>query len=230
MSPPMFSDLDAQGLNLQAVFNVAELPADVRQRLPDEGRAGWRQLLLIGHRGRLLWQQVQREQLVGTDPIDRFTRTQVDAWLQRHQPGVRHVWVYPGANAIDLQGLGQLAGWHHPSPFMVGIHPDWGSWFAYRAVVLADTDLPVTPPLKSASPCAHCASRVCVAACPADALRAGFDLVACVAYRLTPDSSCRERCLARNACPVGEDQRYSDAQTAYHYRQSLAALKAWRPS
>ena len=29
-----FSDLDAQGLNLQAVFNLADLPADVQAALP----------------------------------------------------------------------------------------------------------------------------------------------------------------------------------------------------
>ena len=221
-----FADLDAQGLNLQAVFNLADLPLELRQQLPPDMLGGYRQLLLIGHRGRLLWQQVQQAQPADTDPIDSFTQTQVEAWLQRRLPGVRHAWVYPGAGMIGLQHLGALAGWHHPSPFMVGVHAAWGSWFAYRAVLLLDADLPPTPPLTDPAPCPSFASRACVAACPADALRNGFDLQACITHRLQPDSSCAARCLARNACPLGEDGRYSDEQIAYHYGQSLAVLRA----
>ena len=223
-----FADLDAQGLNLQAVFNLADLPLELRQQLPPDMLGGYRQLLLIGHRGRLLWQQVQQAQPADTDPIDSFTQTQVEAWLQRRLPGVRHAWVYPGAGMIGLQHLGALAGWHHPSPFMVGVHAAWGSWFAYRAVLLLDADLPPTPPLIDPAPCPSCASRACVAACPADALNAGqFSLAACSGYRLQPASPCAEGCLARQACPVGAEHRYETAQIAHSYRRSLAMLRQY---
>ena len=163
--------------------------------------------------------------LASPDPIDQFTHTQVTAWLERHHPTRRFHFVYPGATLLGLQRLGTLAGWHHPSPFMVGIDSEWGSWFAYRAVVLTDTDLPPTTRREGASPCDTCAGRMCVSACPAGALTQGFNLTACMSYRLSPGSSCQDRCVARNSCPVGADHRYSDAQIRYHYGQSMKVIQ-----
>ena len=220
-----FADLNAQGLNLQAVFNLADLPADVQAALPVDAAGPYRQLLLIGHLGGLLWQQLALAGMEGEHPIDAFTRTHVAAWLAHTQPGVRHCFVYPGPTAVGLQRLGQLAGWHHASPFMVGVHAAWGSWFAYRAVVLADTTLAPTPPVESPSPCDACPGRICVGQCPAGALDGGFNLKACLSYRHQPNSACRDRCLARNSCPVGAEYRYSDAQISYHYGQSMAATR-----
>ena len=161
----------------------------------------------------------------GAHPIDEFSRSQVTAWLARHQSDVRYRFVFPGPTGVGLQRLGLLAGWHHPSPFMVGVNAAWGSWFAYRAVVLADTDLATTAPVSAPSPCLDCASRICVSQCPAGALNAGFDLSACLAYRCQSDSACQDRCLARNSCPVGAAYRYSDAQISYHYGQSMAMVR-----
>jgi epoxyqueuosine reductase len=224
-STPDFSELNAQGLNLQAVFNVAELPHDVVAALPLAQEAPYRQLLLIGHRGGLLWQQLNAAGMEGEHPIDSFSRAHISAWLERWQPDSRYCFVYPGPTSVGLQRLGSLAGWHHPSPFMVGIHAGWGSWFAYRAVVLADTHLASTAPLASASPCDSCASRVCVSQCPAQALTNGFNLAACLDYRRQPDSACQDRCMARNSCPVGEENRYSDAQISYHYGRSMKLIR-----
>ena len=225
-----FADLDTQGLNLQAVFNLAELPADILAALPEHAAATYPQLILIGHRGGTMWQHVSQTGMAGPDPIDQFTRTQVTAWLEREHPTRRYCFVYPGPTVLGLQRLGTLAGWHHPSPFMVGIDPEWGSWFAYRAVVLADTQLPPTPRRVGASPCDTCASRVCVSACPAGALTNGFDLKSCLAYRGSPGSACQDRCVARNTCPVGADHRYSDAQIRYHYGRSMKVIQKARPA
>lgn len=221
---PVFADLDAAGLNLQAVFDVAELPADLQRVLPADEHGSYRQLLLIGHLGPTFWQQAKAAGMQGEDPLDAFTRTCVVAWANRRFPEVRHALLYPGDVVIGLQRLGKLAGWHHPSPFMVGVAENWGSWFAYRAVLAADTDLPPTPPLNAASPCEHCARRPCVAACPAQALGNGFDPDRCSGYRLAPGSNCRDQCLARSACPVGAAHRYGREQMAYHYGRSLATL------
>lgn len=229
-TPPIdpFAHLNAQGLNLQAVFNVQDLPADVRAALPSQEGQPYRQLLLIGHRGRLLWQQLTQQGGVGEHPVDAFTRDHVTAWLASEQPGRAYRFVYPGPTSVGLQRLGMLAGWHHASPFMVGVNDQWGSWFAYRAVVLADTSLALTPALTSASPCTQCATRICVSHCPAKALDHGYDLAACLAYRRQPDSGCRDRCLARNSCPVGAAHRYSDEQISYHYERSMQAIVKWR--
>ncbi len=234
---PVFAELDACGLNLQAVFDLRALPGDVREalpaeardpdagdRLPDELRGRGRRLLLVGNLGPAFWRHATADGLHGEHPLDAFARARVDAWLDRRFPDARREWLYPGEPAIGLQRLGRLAGWHHPSPFMVGVNDAWGSWFAYRAALLADVDLAPTAPLAAASPCERCAARPCVAACPPGALRDRFDLAACSGWRLAPDSSCREQCLARSACPAGAAHRYDPAQIAYHYGRSLATL------
>jgi hypothetical protein len=226
LSPPAdpFAQLNAAGLNLQAVFNVRDLGADLLDGLSAQEK-NHRQLLLIGHGGTLLWQQLALHGMKGEHPVDTFSREQVAAWLDQNHAHCAYRIVYPGPATLGLQRLGRLAGWHHASPFMVGINQDWGSWFAYRVVVLADTDFAPTPPLKTPSPCSQCASRVCVSQCPAQALVPEFDLQACMNYRLRPDSACRDRCLARNSCPVGDAHRYCDAQIGYHYGRSMRMIE-----
>lgn len=227
MSTADFSALAAVGLNLHAVLDIDALPAELRTPLrADFDPAGrCRQLILIGHAGTALWAEVQRAGAGGADPIDDFSVAAVQRWFGAHGGGRHHVFVYPGNCRIGLQALGSVAGWHHPTPFKVGIMQPWGSWFGYRAVLLADTMFTPTPPRPQESPCASCATRVCVAACPAPAMDSGdFDLAACLAYRVEADSRCRATCVARLACPVGAQHRYDDAQLRHSYVQSLAAI------
>lgn len=226
MSAVDFSALDAAGLNLQAVFDLAALPAEMRAALDPQG--AYRRLILVGHGGRTLWERVQVAGLTSDDPIDDFTRATVRAWLAVQLPGRAHALVYPGDAPVGLQALGRLAGWHHESPFRVGVNAAWGSWFAYRAVLLVDADLPVTPALAGKSPCAACAGQPCVSACPADALREReFSLAKCIAYRRQADSRCRVTCVARTSCPVRPEHRYDDAQIAHSYSRSLAMIERW---
>ena len=221
-----FSALDAAGLNLQAVFSLAALPGDVAAALDPEGRH--RRLILIGHGGRTLWERVKAADLATEHPIDEFTRARVAEWLAAQLPGVAHDLVYPGDTPVGLQALGRLAGWHHESPFRVGVNAEWGSWFAYRAVLLTDADLPPSEPLAGDSPCATCAELPCVAACPAEALSGDeFSLQRCIAYRRLSDSRCRVTCVARTSCPVRPEHRYDDAQIAHSYARSLAMIERW---
>lgn len=194
------------------------------------------------------------------DPIDDFSVRTVERWLaeqfageeteatrapeeagrkEEHGAGgeadaadaaPRHAIIYPGEHAVGLQALGKLAGWHRPSPLMIGIDERWGTWFAYRVALLADTDLEPTAPVRGASPCARCAERFCAAACPAGALDgAAFALDKCVAWRKRPDSPCRTTCLARLACPVGAEHRYEEAQIRHTYSRSLQAIERYCP-
>jgi epoxyqueuosine reductase len=225
MSATDFSALDRAGLNLLAVFDLADLPAETRERLDPENR--YRQLLLIGHGGRTLWEQVQAAPSASEHPIDDFSIATVQAWFAAQLPGRAFAVIYPGNAPIGLQALGKLAGWHHESPFRVGINDTWGSWFAYRAVVLADTELDLTPVMPGESPCQRCATQPCIAACPGEALSdRAFSLQKCIAYRKQPDSRCRETCVARTRCPVRPEHRYTDAQIAHSYSRSMAMIES----
>jgi epoxyqueuosine reductase len=226
-----FRGLAANGLNLQAVFNLAQLPADViaSLALSDDERARYTQLLLVGHGGRRMWEAVQARGMHGGDPIDAFAREQVEQLFEPDGALAGHSFriVFPGSLAVGLQRLGELAGWHHAAPFRLGVNRTWGSWFAYRAVAVADTALPLTRRMEDASPCDDCKARPCTTACPVAAVGENYDLNACLDHRKQPGSSCAERCLARNACPVGAENRYTEAQTSYHYLRSLADIRKY---
>lgn len=245
--------LHQAGLNCHAVFDVASLPPELRENLleqcPDALR--YKQLLLIGHGGTAMWQALQtqlKEQSTDVEndgnqdshPIDQFSIATVQEFLKTEWSGCSYEIVYPGSRSIGLQSLGHYAGWHHPSPFMVGINAYFGSWFAYRVAVLADTNLPLSAvesaiesateaQVKSASPCATCVGQVCVSACPAQALNDGqFNLEKCLDYRQQASSLCEKTCVARTACPVGSEHRYTDAQINYHYGRSIKMIRVWQ--
>ena len=227
----LFAPMAIQGLNLHAVFSLASLPPEVLATLAltDEECERFRQLILIGHQGRDFWTALQRRGMHGTHPMDQFVTERVAAWMEGPLQG--HAWrqVFPGPHPVGLQRLGALAGWHHSSPFWVGVDAEWGSWFAYRAVVLADTQLTLTPRRETSSPCDTCSDKPCISACPAGALSSEqtgpWRLQTCLDFRKQPASPCQDRCLARNACPVGADHRYADAQIAYHYLHSMQAIR-----
>lgn len=222
--------LNSAGLNRQAIFNIEDLPVEIVTSLLASGASvqSYRQLILIGHAGRMLWQSLKASGIVSENPIDDFTVQTMQHWFAEcHAQNTCEI-IYPGECAISLQRLGQLAGWHHATPFMVGIDREWGSWYAYRAVLLADTAFEPTKPVVSASPCKTCGDRVCIVNCPGAALEGGhFDIGKCVSYRKQTGSSCKTTCLARISCPVGSIHRYSDEQIQHSYSVSMRAIERY---
>lgn len=230
LSSPILNDA---GLNCHAVFAIASLSEDVKSilfvRCPQA--KNYQQLILIGHAGRQFWQSLN-ERVADlhqqAHPIDTFTVSVVEQFLQTEHPLAAYEIVYPGAYTVSLQELGKLVGWHHASPFMVGVNAHYGPWFAYRALVLANTDLPVTPTTASESPCSTCEDTPCINACPPRALDDGkFNLEKCVNYRQQADSQCKTTCLARRACPVASEHRYTDEQMQYHYGRSMKMIELY---
>ncbi len=217
-SPFPDSLLNENGLNRQAIFDVVDLPAEIRSQLKTESG----QLILVGHGGRLLWERVQAAGQSSSNPIDDFAVATIQRWFADFLPGQHYQILYPGDQITGLQALGKLAGWHQPSSFMVGIDSEWGSWFAYRAVVLADTNFQPTLAVDRNRPCDSCPSKDCVINCPAGALDdAEFSLNKCLAYRKLPDAKCHFTCLARVSCPVGSEHQYSAEQLHHTYSISL---------
>ena len=216
--------LDAAGLNRQHVFDIADLPAEVAATLGDT--TGFRQLILIAHGGRGLWDCIQAAGQAGEHPVDDYAVGIIRRWCADALPGRRTRLLYPGDAPVPLQRLGILAGWHHAAPFMVGVDITWGPWWAYRAALLADSDFCASRAVDRASPCAGCAKRPCISACPAGAMDAGrFALETCLAFRRQTASPCAFTCLARAACPVGAEHRYDAAQLRHSYGQSLTLAR-----
>ena len=222
-----FAALDAVGLNLRAVFALDQLPDALRNEC-DPAR-NYSQLILIGNGGRAMWQAILREGGRSADSIDDFSLREVRRWLAAQASGRSYEIVYPGERLVGLQSLGECAGWHFASPFMVGINERWGTWFAYRVAVLADTDFEPTRPVPGESPCTACRPRPCVSACPGKAIESDeFNLANCVRYRLRADSACQTTCMARLACPVRAEHRYDDEQIRHAYAISLRFIEQYQ--
>lgn len=222
--------LNNVGLNRQAVFDLGALPVEVTApvRASCASLHRYRQLILIGHAGRALWESVTASGTRSEDPIDDFSAQAVRQWFAQRHPQNEYEILYPGTHMIGLQRLGLLAGWHHASPFMVGIDGTWGTWYAYRAVIVADTHFEPTTPLSSEHPCQGCEPKICIASCPARAMDQGqFDLGKCIAYRKQEGSRCKTTCLARVSCPVGSEHRYCDAQIHHTYLGSMRAIERY---
>lgn len=216
------------GLNLATVFDCDQLPEPVRQPLLKSGAplADYGRLVLLGHGGRRLWEALQAFGMQTADPVDHYSLTMVQQCAERYWDRMAVHVLYPLTKyVVPLTQLGELVGWSQPSPLGQGIHPRFGLWFAYRAAFLTNADLPVTVWETAVSPCDTCAEKPCLTACPAGATHSNtFNVTACADFRLQSGSPCAHQCLARLACPVAPQHRYTEAQIRYHYTHSLSSL------
>ena len=135
--------------------------------------------------------------------------------------GIGHAVSFPfegAAPLIPFQRIGRAAGLGAPGPLGLQIHPVFGPWWAYRALVVVNRVLPARPRLGDA--CAGCPAP-CVEACPGAAVAlAGFSIPACHAERLRSEP-CRLSCAARIACVRGPEHRYRDDELAFHMAASM---------
>ena len=131
-----FNYLAENGLNLQAVFDCGQLPVDVLQSITSSGVPldKFKSMVLLGHGGKRLWEVLQAAGAAASDPVDRFSLQLVDTFISEFLDPSEALMLYPLTTFdLPLQRLGELAGWHHPSPLGIGINARYGLWFAYRA-------------------------------------------------------------------------------------------------
>ncbi len=117
----------------------------------------------------------------------------------------------------------QRAGVGFQSALGMNIHPDYGLWHAFRAALLFHDEFDLPPGPQPEHPCQTCADKPCLNRCPVSAFDAmlepsPYDVERCVDHlQSTRDAAChRHGCLARHACPVGAQYRYSDEQMRFH--------------
>lgn len=229
-------DVAKSGINLCAAMDCEALRLHTNiAHVPQQGS-----LLLFGAGGDKFWRSLKSATekagaLIDADAahvhlVDEFSATIVNAAIAEHFGALKTEQLYPGNTRLMLSELGEHLGWSFPSPLGLGINPEHGLWFAYRALVWVDAPVGVDSVNSQAShPCQTCVSKDCIAACPAAAVTVEkpFALKSCASFRLQPDSDCTQRCLARLACPIGADSRQSLEQHGYHQRRSLPALAKW---
>jgi hypothetical protein len=213
---------EALGLAVRGGFHPA--PGELAAALPASS-AGT--LVLLGFTGGLQWPHFERSS-EATDalpnPLDRWSRRMIGA-LAREFSAVD---IYPsGQPLLPFQRFSRRSEPVHPSPIGLLIHPRWGLWHAYRGALVFEQRIELPGVEPTASPCEACASKPCLSACPVHAFDNGsYDLDACVNHvRSAEGTACRDGgCLARRACPVGDEFRYLSSQARFHTEAFLRSI------
>ena len=76
--------LNDKGLNLQAIFDIDDLPADMLIALNKSvsNLSDYNQLIVIGHGGATLWNSIPTHYFEGENPIDDFSFDMVKLFLE----------------------------------------------------------------------------------------------------------------------------------------------------
>lgn len=224
--------LAKNGLNLFASLPIQSLPTLLQRQLVENQIPihDFTHLIMTGHGGHLFWAKLQAQGLMIDDPVDQFSLQLTQQFIATYLHSPNYLILYPLTSFIvPLTQLGEFANWSHPAPIGQGINPKFGVWFAYRTAFLVNGRFPTSTQPATESPCLSCHEKPCISACPSGAIsQTAFNIFTCTDYRIEVHSSCADRCLARMACPVAPEHKYSLPQIQYHYTQSLETIKAYK--
>ena len=216
------------GLDLIGVARVGDYDACVGPSLRLGSR--WpaaRAVVVLGAGGRGFWDACAAAGTGGEDPLDRFAEHCVESIALDVLSAFDPVALYPHRFArepVSFTHLALCAGLGVPSLLGILIRPDYGTWFALRAAVLVQADLPPSSRLDF-DPCPTCA-KPCLDACPAGAVSAGFgwDTPVCARHRLER-GDCGDGCHSRIACVYGREHCYPPEAQRHHQAYALGAMR-----
>ena len=186
---------------------------------------GRRTVVMIGNAGPEMWQAFAKTKPSSANPLDAWTREVLDPVAAAF--GATALYPFSGPPYHPFQRWAMRADDVTPSPIGPLIHPTFGLWHAYRGALVFDTELDIPAPARTPSPCASCRDKPCLNTCPVDAFSEhGYDVPACRAHIAAPHGQdCLDNgCLARRACPVGQDYIYASAQAGFHMRHFLTGF------
>ncbi len=205
------TELAEAGLDVFAAFSTRGW-ADPYVLNPFARRAG--ALACVIGNSKALWPVFTATGACGDHPLDRYVVETVSrlSAAASSRLGAHHIhWAHVvRPAAVPIQRVAEHAGLARLGPAWLSVHPEFGPWFGLRAVVVFDTDGPETVS-PAPDPCSACDGKPCIPAVQA-ALDAG------------PRATWRDWLAARDACPVGRDSRYDEAQLEYHYTKNPACL------
>src|SRR5690606_26875893 len=125
-----------------------------------------------------------------------------------------------GERRIAIQRLAHVAGLAYLTETHASVHPEYGPWIALRAVLSLAGPGPAGPPPRLAHPCGGC-EHAC-----RPAFERALSTVAGAPSEENLRANWRAWLACRDACPVGREHRYSEAQIRYHYLRQLVLPKA----
>ena len=150
-------------------------------------------------------------------PFDQYTEIKIDEALKNFEtPYQVRFGHHDGDQFVSLLHASEASLLAKISPARLALHPEYGLWFALRAVAVFDCQPPIQTPEDWVSPCLQCAAP-CARVSRELMARHNDDWLAC---------TWQERLTVRDACPVGLGARYSDAQARYHYSRDITLLES----
>lgn len=176
---------------------------------------------LIGPKGGAMWPRFQSSAEAGDggpNPLDRWSARVIGGVADAL--GCQAVFPFEGPPWPPFVTWALATGRIFQSPVGLLVHDREGLFVSFRGALLLPS-LPPDPAIET--PCAPC-PQPCRTACPVGALTAeGYDVTACRAHVASPAGvACRQGCLVRRACPVGQGLRPA-AQSAFHMRAFLGS-------
>ena len=192
---------------------------------PDDKIAGGTQfVMLIGNAGPDMFRRFARAR-GPSDSLDDWTRSVVDPLAQDLDATALYPFDKPAQPFLTWARRG---GAGHVSPLGLNIHPTYGLWHAYRAVLLFPVEFDLPRMNAGAAPCETCADKPCLSACPVQAFDGtSYDVAACGRHILSDaGQDCMTGgCKARLACPVGRSYTYEPMQVQFHMKAFQAARR-----
>jgi ferredoxin len=218
--------LNPYGLSLRGAFTPEA--ADQLPKRPNGKPAG--AVWLVGVVSSNFWPHFKASAFFSDglpDPLDRWSRTIGEDMAARF--GGLALFPFDGPPYHPFQRWADRAEATHSSRMLLRIHPEYGLWHAYRfALALAAAPgeefvvaTATTVTTSATNLCASCHAQPCLNACPVHAYTGTSFLVDACAQHLhsgTATDCMQNGCLARRACPVGADYRYSPEHAAFHMR------------
>ncbi|WP_372884357.1 ferredoxin [Shimia sp.] len=189
----------------------------------DHGLQGIGTLLLLGPKEPGYWRYFTRDREFRDgepNPVDRWSARVVTGLAAAFN--AQPLFPFTGPPYQPFFDWALRSGRCHRSPINLLVHDTAGLFVSFRgALALPQVlDLPAAAP----SPCATCAAKPCLEACPVDAFAGGqYDVPACTAeIRSRQAHPCAIRgCAARRACPVSGGHGRAEAQSAFHMKVFL---------
>ncbi len=185
-----------------------------------------RTVVLVGNTGNALWPHFSASPEAGDGaphPLDRWSRRVIDTIAAQFDGTA----CYPndGPPWPPFVAWAKRAEPVTESPIGILVHPDYGLWHAYRGALLLPQRIELPPPDRRGPPCETCPDQPCRTACPVGAFTTqGYDVATCTDFLAGADGTrCGGGCLARRACPVGQEYNYPRTQQALHLDAFLVA-------
>ncbi|MDC0431222.1 ferredoxin, partial [Paracoccaceae bacterium] len=175
-------------------------------------------LLVLGPEVQTFWPHFinQVEYLDGgPDPLDRWSVRIISGWAKT----LKATAVYPftGPPYLPFYSWALRSGSCHRSPLQMLVHHRDGLLLSLRGALAVTDNL--DQPTLLATPCDSCLTKPCLQSCPVSAFDSNhYDVDMCRTHIRTSDNThcLTTGCTARQACPISQHIKRSDAQSAFH--------------